>query len=644
MAGARRAFLLLLTFFLGAEEAAAVTLATRYIGTVFGVPDRYDYAPSLMRNTKSDPSLVRCWFGSEEWGGLVRVDAGGPTFRDPEGHVWSDRGFTGGESYRTSRPIAGTLTPVVYQSCREGSFRYTFSGLPLGSYVITLKFAEIVYTRPGERVFDVVVNGGAVGRRDALDVVAAAGGADRALDLRFWAFGTTSVDITFQARIGEPMISAIEIDVPFLDTIKYAESRSFPGGWWGGPVVLCPSEGGADLFEAPDDPQCRTDFPSGPDRFLVNDPSVVFVDGQYWMYYTSPQVGQPTVGTCNQVFLARSADGRSWTKSPDPAVPPQPVIPYSGTCDGTTPFEYGVGEASVVYRDGEFWAFYYESTGPGDWREMLATSADGVSFTPGVSILPAGTLGFTGGDVKWIPGWKLWLLVGAVRTYPHLFPDPATKGIMQWNISRDGVHWLPHSYRPSDREFRTARYQNMAPGLLADELGWLGDGRASETLTVPVVYGAGTADARTWDLDAMELTFALEPLSGSLDEITPDLQARGWAYDPDTGTNDAAASGSPTAPLGFGTPVRVVATNTRTGRSRTGPWQPAELPRCELVTGGQAPDCYHGFLIDLEGLLPPGTWCVRVEGLEFPDSGQTFLSGEQIVSIPGRRRQRPDGP
>ncbi len=638
----RLAVLLAAAGLLATEEAAALTLATTYVGTVFGVPDRYDYAPTLMRNSRADPALVRCWFGGEEWGSLVRVKAG-ETYRDPQGLVWSDQDFSGGDTYGTDAPIAGTPTPELYRTCREGTFRYTFSALPLDSYAITLKFAELAGAREGERVFDVLVNGGAAGERDALDVVAAAGGADRALDLTFWAFNTTAIEISFRARTGEPMVSAIEISVPFLDTIKYAEARAFPGGWTGAPVVLCPSEEGADRFENPDYPSCRTDFPAGPDRFLVNDPSVVFVDGLYWMYYTAPQVGAPTPGTCNQIFLARSADGRSWTKFPDASHPPQPVVPYSGTCAGTTPFEYGVGEPSVVFRDGRFWMFYYGSTAPGVWREMLATSSDGVTFTPGVSILdPGSTFGLTGGDVKWIPGWNLWLLVGSVRTYPHLFPDPATKGIMRWSISRDGIHWLPQSFRPADRDFRTAKYQNMAPGLLGNELGHLGDGRPATTLTVPVVYGAGTVDARAWDLDAMELTFSVEPLSGRLEEVSPDLVARGWAYDPDTGTNDAGSNGGPSAPLGFGTPVRVVATEVRTGRSVTGSWQPAEESRCDLVTGGLAPDCWHGFRIDLSRILTPGTWRVRVEGREFPDPGETLLTGEVVVTVPRPDRTRPD--
>ena len=613
-------------------DAAAVTVTTSYRGTVFGTPRRYDYAPSLMRHS-ADPSLVLCWFGGEEWGSLVRVRAGAP-WTDSSGRVWTDTGSSGGETYGTTMPIAGTATPELYQTQRRGSFAYAFSGLPLGSYEISLKFAEIVFTQPGERVFDVLVNGGAAGpagRGDHVEVVETPG---RAIDLEFWAYNTTSIMISFIPRVGDPMISAIEIDVPFLDTIKYTETSTFPDPWSGASVVLCPSESGADSFEGPAFPRCTADFPGGPDREQVNDPSVVFVDGQYWMYYTAPQVGPPTPGLCNQIFLARSPDGLAFTKYPDASQPPQAIVPYTGVCDGTI-LEYGVGEPSVVRKDSRFWLYYYLSPDPGHRTEMVSTSQDGVSFTPGVSILPwDSTLGLVGGDVKWIPGWDLWLLVGAVSTYPHLFPDPSTKGRMRWNISRDGVHWLPQSFRPGDREFRTARYQNVSPGLLGNELGWIGDGSASETQTVTVVYGAGTADPRTWDLDAMDLTLTTEPLYGDLDEITPDFMARGWAYDPDTGTNDAASNGSPSAPLGLGTWVRAIATNTATNQVREGPWQPAELPRCDLVGAGVAPDCYHGFLIDLRRFLRPGTWRVRVQGGEFPTAGETTIASEKIVTIP----------
>jgi hypothetical protein len=70
------------------------------------------------------------------------------TRADEQGHVWpADTGFSGGDTYSSSNAVRGTRP-----------FQYEFS-FPDGGYVVTLKFAEVDYTKPGQRAFKVSVNG-----------------------------------------------------------------------------------------------------------------------------------------------------------------------------------------------------------------------------------------------------------------------------------------------------------------------------------------------------------------------------------------------------------------------------------------------------------------------------------------------------
>src|ERR1039458_8136522 len=64
---------------------------------------------------------------------------------DPGGMVWSaDYGSNGGVTYTTTKPIANTSTPVLYQTERDyaSPLQYHFT-VPNGNYSVTLKFAEI---------------------------------------------------------------------------------------------------------------------------------------------------------------------------------------------------------------------------------------------------------------------------------------------------------------------------------------------------------------------------------------------------------------------------------------------------------------------------------------------------------------------
>jgi hypothetical protein len=106
-------------------------------------------------------------------------------------------------------PIAGTDTPLVYQTVRWSLSGYRIK-VPKGKCDVTLKFSELAYDKPGVRVFDVSLNGSSV--IEALDVFAKAG-KNHALDFTFRnvpvADGTLRVGFT--PRVEYPCIAAIVV-------------------------------------------------------------------------------------------------------------------------------------------------------------------------------------------------------------------------------------------------------------------------------------------------------------------------------------------------------------------------------------------------------------------------------------------------
>ncbi|HEX4004722.1 MAG TPA: DUF6519 domain-containing protein [Acidobacteriaceae bacterium] len=153
----------------------------------------------------------------------------------------------GGTSY-VSRPIpppaiteeggATEPDPALYQTERYGnSFSYTFNGLPVGYYQVTLKFAEIFWQSAGIRIFDVSINGAQV--LTNFDIFADAGGSDIADDQIFpnilpSSGGQIVVQFTGTSNGNDTnaKISAIELDPqwsgnPYLGDSKEGELASF---------------------------------------------------------------------------------------------------------------------------------------------------------------------------------------------------------------------------------------------------------------------------------------------------------------------------------------------------------------------------------------------------------------------------------
>ncbi|SDG35616.1 Serine protease, subtilisin family [Sinosporangium album] len=97
----------------------------------------------------------------------VAVDVGGTKdVVDAVGDRWStDRkyaagahGYVGTGSVRTTtRAIKGTSEQGLFKSARESMLEYRFDNVPNGTYTVELGFADLRSSRPGQRVFDVIV-------------------------------------------------------------------------------------------------------------------------------------------------------------------------------------------------------------------------------------------------------------------------------------------------------------------------------------------------------------------------------------------------------------------------------------------------------------------------------------------------------
>lgn len=143
----------------------------------------------------------------------VRVNAGGAAYTDSNGTTWAaDTGYSAGASWSVTNPIANTVSPVLYQTCRYGSaFGYQYN-VPNGTYTVTLKFAEVTYNGAGKRQFNVTINGAPV--LTNFDIFATAGGELTAVDKSFPVTVTGGViNVQFSTGAADwPMVNGIDIE------------------------------------------------------------------------------------------------------------------------------------------------------------------------------------------------------------------------------------------------------------------------------------------------------------------------------------------------------------------------------------------------------------------------------------------------
>lgn len=165
---------------------------------------------------------------------VVRINSGGNPYVDPDGAPWdTDFGYGPSLTFTNAQPIAGTDDDLVFQSERyglasQGGLDYSFD-LPDGDYRVRLLLAELWYQLPGQRVFDIAVEGALVA--DNLDL-AGTYGRFVATVLEYDVSVTDgSLDLEFLPVVQNPKVNGIEI--------YYLGDTNFP------PVVtsMAPSTG-----------------------------------------------------------------------------------------------------------------------------------------------------------------------------------------------------------------------------------------------------------------------------------------------------------------------------------------------------------------------------------------------------------------
>jgi hypothetical protein len=154
---------------------------------------------------------------------LLRVNAGGAAYTDPQGNQWqADRAFGAGPwGYdgasaavgATTHAIANTTSDPLYQSDRrwsntEGTARYRFT-VPNGSYQVILHFAEGDYNAVNQRVFAVKIEG--TTRLAGYDIYAQAGHDSATMQSFTVSVSDGVLNIVLTPSIGQPKINAIEL-------------------------------------------------------------------------------------------------------------------------------------------------------------------------------------------------------------------------------------------------------------------------------------------------------------------------------------------------------------------------------------------------------------------------------------------------
>ena len=124
------------------------------------------------------------------------------------------------------------------------------------------------------------------------------------------------------------------------DQILYAESASANGPF--------AAPGGAPAI------QVYGNSPVGFDSLHTCDPSVIAVNGTYYLYYTGTS---DAAGAHNAIGLATSTDGVNWTRANDS----QPIVTAAG--DVIRKNGYGVGQPSVVFLNDWYYLMFTDTTG-----------------------------------------------------------------------------------------------------------------------------------------------------------------------------------------------------------------------------------------------------------------------------------------
>jgi subtilisin family serine protease len=144
-------------------------------------------------------------------GGNGGVDTLGDTWSPDQAYSTGGRGWLGQSSHpvSTTETISGTSDQTLYQTQREGAYEYRFDGIGKGVYQVELDYAELGWTDPNTRLFDVIIEGKLV--TPALDVAGEVGGFAALAQTSYVQVDDGQLNIRFISRAGAPILNGIRV-------------------------------------------------------------------------------------------------------------------------------------------------------------------------------------------------------------------------------------------------------------------------------------------------------------------------------------------------------------------------------------------------------------------------------------------------
>lgn len=272
---------------------------------------------------------------------------------------------------------------------------------------------------------------------------------------------------------------------PAWDYIRYVKSTD-GGNTWSEPVDMLH----ATAFDGMDLSAC--------------DPSVVYFQGFYYMYYGSAVTNVPNVfQTVVQVARATTLEGPyltytqrgTWEDTPtDPQVIIRPLVTRTQLPSG-----YGAGQPSAVVMNDKIFLWYTDDSlapgSPGDFgafRLYMLESTDPVTWTPDKS-RQTNFSGQDSPDIKYDGNGQRF----AVTWVQNMF---TTNASLARAFSSDGLTWGQAEMLIPTGSFPP--YTNNA-GTTADETGHLLTSTAQTIIGFGRPYSQHAIDIGQWDLDGV---------------------------------------------------------------------------------------------------------------------------------------------
>lgn len=270
--------------------------------------------------------------------------------------------------------------------------------------------------------------------------------------------------------------------------------------------------------------------PGSRDTFSTCDPGVIKLGSYYYLGYTSTE---DSAGNVNQLYVARSLtpgsgyvkwNGTGWGGNP------QPIVTYTGPSSG-----YGVGEPSLVEKDGTLFVYYTYLDGTGLSQTRLATASatnanwPGALTQRGVAIQreQGGNAGFDlvedSSDVKYVDSLGKFV---AVAESNRLRNDSYTVAYE----STDGLTFVPSVFTNIDKQ----NYSHNV-GISGTPNGHLDTTKPN---FVAFAYGPNWA---AWHLHLSPISFAAQQVGVTYRSHVQSIGWQGWvADDRFTGTQGQA--------------------------------------------------------------------------------------------------------